>query len=211
LTIPQGGRGLLGTTEVPHELGETAEFLDQFTVSVLNAGASADGNALTLADVSRFPYQGTVIAGDELIHYTRIAGTSLEMPRRSSDPGRMDNKGPGIFRGRYGTTPAAHAAGVPVIQFPFRYWDRWADRCDGPELAYFALCVDQPQAFFRTAFWTSEEPSSGQARIEVCSARRRAAPRRCRGTEIPIRPRDSPSSRRAPRKANRTLSPSRAT
>ena len=62
---------------------------------------------------------------------------------------------------------AAHAAGDPVILFPFRYWDRWADRADAPELAYFRLALRQPAAFWRTVFWDEEQPSSGGCAIEV--------------------------------------------
>ena len=40
---------------------------------------------------------------------------TLDMPRASSEPGRMDNKGDGLFRGRFATTPGGHAANTPVI------------------------------------------------------------------------------------------------
>jgi hypothetical protein len=77
----------------------------------------------------------------------------------------MNRKGDGIFRGRYGTVPAAHLFGTPVIFFPVRYWDRYSDRADGPELAYFGLSVDQPNAFWRSVFFDVEEVEGAQ--IEV--------------------------------------------
>ncbi len=167
LGIPQEGRGLLGTTQTPHEIGETVEFLDQFVVSVLAAGVAPGDAALPLTDVAGFPFQGTVLIGDELIHYTRIAGAALEMPRLSKEAGLKDHKGDGLFRGRFGSTAQAHLKGTPVILFPFRYWDRWAERADAPELAYFSLAVDQPNAFWRGAFWNEQEASSGKVRVEV--------------------------------------------
>jgi hypothetical protein len=166
-TIPSNGRGLLGTTAEAHEVGESVQFLDGWTVGVLAGQASATASSLPLTDVADFPQYGTVLVDDELIHYTRIAGAALDMPRRSQEPGNKDAKGDGLFRGRFGTTPAGHAAFTPVILFPFRYWDRWAERADAPELAYVSPCVDQPNAFWRNVFWTSEEPGSGQSRIEV--------------------------------------------
>jgi hypothetical protein len=52
-----------------------------------------------------------VLIGDELIHYTRLGRASLDMPRLSQKPGKMDQLGSGVFRGRFGTVPAAHSAG----------------------------------------------------------------------------------------------------
>jgi hypothetical protein len=54
-----------------------------------------------------------------------------------------------------------------VILHPLRYADRWADRADAPELAYFGFALDQPAAFVRSAFFDSEEPSSGAVTLEV--------------------------------------------
>jgi hypothetical protein len=166
-TVPRGGRGLLGTTEGTHEAGECAVFLEQYAVGVLSGQIGAGDSALPLTDTNGFPPSGTVLVGNELIHYTRIAGGALDMPRRSSKPGEKDGRGDGLFRGRFGTAAEAHVAGTPVILFPFRYWDRWTERSDAPELGYFGLCLDQPNAFWRTSFWTAEDPSSGQVRLEV--------------------------------------------
>jgi hypothetical protein len=94
-------------------------------------------------------------------------GNALVMPRLSGQPGAMDRRGAGLLRGRFGTAPAAHPAGTPVLAHPFRYWDRWADRADAPELAYFGFLLEQPNAFWRTSFFQAEAPPSGLARIEV--------------------------------------------
>ncbi len=165
--IAAGGRGLLGTTETSHEVGATLSLLDSIVVSTLVANISADDSTLPLRSIVGFPPQGTVLVDGELIHYTRIQGGALEMPRRSSEAGMRDAKSGGIFRGRFGTIPSGHNSAAAVILFPFRYWDRWSDRADAPELGYFGLCVDQPSAFFKSAFFIQEEPSAGAARVEV--------------------------------------------
>jgi hypothetical protein len=90
---------------------------------------------------------------DELVHYTRTDGSILAMPRASSEPGELDEKGAGLFRGRFGTARAAHAAGTPVVLHPFRYWDRWSELADAPELTYYELALEQPDAYWRRVFW----------------------------------------------------------
>jgi hypothetical protein len=101
------------------------------------------------------------------VHYSLVYGGALEMPRMSTEPGRMDRRGGGLFRGRFGTTPAGHGPDSPVILHPFRYWDRWADRAEVPELGYFGFALEQPGAFWRSMFFDAEEPSSGAARVGV--------------------------------------------
>jgi hypothetical protein len=155
--IAPGGRGLLGTVEESHPLGSSAVFLEGLPVTQLSRAVDASDDFLSIEDADGFPRHGTVLIGDELIHYTRIRSGGLEMPRGSEVAGKMDRKGGGIFRGRYGTVPAGHALGTPVILFPFRYWDREAERTDGPELAYLGLCADQPNAFWRSVFWDAVE------------------------------------------------------
>jgi hypothetical protein len=77
----------------------------------------------------------------------------------------MDHKGDGLFRGRFGTMPAGHSQGEPVILFPFRYWDRWASRADAPELAYFTLSIDQPSAYWDSCFFVKEDADSCQVGV----------------------------------------------
>ena len=160
--IATGGRGLLGTRPQPHHAHETVHFLEDWPVSVLAGELSASGSELPLASVQDFPGEGLVLVDDELIHYTRIAGNTLVMPRGSSKPGLMDRKGDALFRGRFGTSAVAHTSGAPVIVFPFRYWDRWAERADVPELAHFDLRLDQPSAFFESCFFQKTDVEGAQ-------------------------------------------------
>jgi hypothetical protein len=162
IAIAPGGRGLLGTTAQNHDATEPVLFLEQHVVSFLAGAVSATDAMLPLANLDGFPSEGTVLVGSELIHYTRLRQGALEMPRSSSEPGAMDEKGAGLFRGRFGTTAAAHAMGEPVILFPFRYWDRWQERADAPELAYFGLSIDQPAAFWGSCFFAKEDASASR-------------------------------------------------
>jgi hypothetical protein len=167
IEIAPGGRGLLGTEPAPHEIGEMVTALESFVVTTLAANISGDDAVLPVASVADFHHMGTLLLGDELIHYTHNRETTLEMPRRSAVPGARDGRGGGVFRGRFGTQASAHNAGTPVIEFPFRYWDRWADRYEGAELAYFGFELDQPGALVRSVRFALEEPASGQSRIEL--------------------------------------------
>jgi hypothetical protein len=167
VNLTPGGRGLLGTTDQTHEIGATASYLEHVVVSLLGAQIGPGDSTLPLADTAGFPPSGTVLVGTELIHYTRIAGSGLDMPRRSTAPGMKDGGGDGMFRGRFGTVPQSHSAGTPVILFPHRYHDRWTEKADAPELGYFGLALDQPNAYWRTSFFAVEEPASGQVKIET--------------------------------------------
>jgi hypothetical protein len=161
ITIAPGGRGMLGTQPQPHAIGENLSFLEGVTVTALAQGIGAGDAEIGVKDLAEFPLEGTVLIGRELIHYTRHRSGTLEMPRASSSPGMRDERGDGIFRGRYGTTPEVAVAGQAVVLFPFRYWDRWADRADAPELAYFGFELAQPAAFWRSFFWIDEAPGHG--------------------------------------------------
>jgi hypothetical protein len=167
VTIAPNGRGLLGTTPQPHASGEPIQFLSHFTVSVLSGGIGAGDQTIPLGSTQEFPHEGTLLIGEELIHYTRHRGGSLEMPSASTEPGLQDGRGSGLFRGRYGTVPQSHGGGEPVILFPFRYWDRWAHQADAPELAYFAFEVAQPGAWHDSLFWMHEDPQTGGPQLRA--------------------------------------------
>jgi len=160
-TLPRGGRGLLGTEVQAHRAGEGLTPLSSsLPAAVLGASIGPDDADLALLDVPvGFPAQGTVWMDGELAHYTRIEESVLSMPRASSEPGEMDAKGPGLFRGRFGTQRASHDSGTPVILFPCRYWDRWCDLADAPEMTYFRLSCDQPDAFWKRVFWKVTPPA----------------------------------------------------
>ena len=53
-------------------------------------------------------------------------------------------------------TPVSASAGQPVIWFPTRYWDRYHERSDDPELAYCQLTWDLAPVYFRSLTWREE-------------------------------------------------------
>ncbi|MFT5059099.1 MAG: hypothetical protein ACI89E_001881, partial [Planctomycetota bacterium] len=165
ITLATLGRGLLGSVDSTHEVGARISFLDGMRAGILAADVSAAAGLLQLTSTAGFPPEGTVLVGSELIHYTRLESGALAMPRLSDEAGKMDARGSGMFRGRYGTSAESHPAGEPVILFPMRYWDRWTDQAEGPELAYFGLEIAQPAAFWRSFSW--QEGSVGTAGVRM--------------------------------------------
>ena len=165
ITIAELGRGLLGTEPRNHAAGEAVTPMPSIRAGILSAGISAEDSALPLVSLIDFPPRGTVLIDDELIHYDYVIGNALHMARGSSEPGVMNGRTGGLFRGRFGTVPEGHAALTPVILFPFRYWDRWAEKADAPEMHYFGMHVDQPTAFWRSIFWEAEEAKAPGPRL----------------------------------------------
>ncbi|MEM9378840.1 MAG: hypothetical protein AAGB93_02745 [Planctomycetota bacterium] len=161
------GRGMLGTLPQPHEPTEAVHWLEGWQATTLAAAVGPDEAVLPLVSTEGFPSEGTVLIGQELVHYTRVFGGALVMPRSSNEPGMRDGLGPGVFRGRFGTVPGSFPPGTPVVLFPARYWDRYAPRFDGPELSYFQLHVDQPGGWWRGVTWDSQQASLGGAEILV--------------------------------------------
>jgi len=167
ITVAPGGRGMLGTRPQTHEVTEAVHWLEGWRCASL-AGSITPGDAvIPLSSTEGFPSQGTALIGAELIHWTRVQGGALVMPRTADDDGDEDGIGPGAFRGRFGTLPGGYASGTPVVLFPARYWDRYAPRFDGPELAYFGMHVDQPGAWWAGVTWQGEEPGVGGVELLV--------------------------------------------
>jgi hypothetical protein len=167
IEVAINGRGVLGTLPQPHAVTEAVHWLEGWDVTTLVTDIGPDDAALNVSSTQDFGPNGTVLVNDELVHYTRIDGGALVMPRSSGEPGAMDQQGPGVFRGRYGSIPASHAAGSSVISFPARYWDRYAPRYDGADLGFFGLAVNQPGAFWNGVIWDSQEGQTGGAEIVV--------------------------------------------
>jgi len=176
VTIAPGGRGLLGTDPQPHAAGECITWLSHRPVSVLAQPAAATDALLRVEDLTELAFQGTFLVGQELVHATHHESQSLAMPRASSAPGAQDRRGGGLFRARFGTAAQSHALGTPVIQFPFRYWDRWAPLADAPELGYASFVGDQPGAWWDSVFWTEQPPLASGPRIAVLERRDPRAP-----------------------------------
>ncbi|MCA9000459.1 MAG: hypothetical protein KDB61_00955, partial [Planctomycetes bacterium] len=174
--LAPGGRGLLGTRPTPHAAGTVLYPITTIPVCLLAAEIDGDSAELPVDDSTRFPEEGTLLIGAELCHYTGKAGSAFTMPRASLEVGLQDGEGPGVFRGRFGTEPAAALAGTPVIFFPWRYWDRWQPGCDVPELSYLGLRVDQPGALFEDVFYQVDPIPFGGVTMESMLRMHRALP-----------------------------------
>ena len=141
------------------------ETADDHAYKLADSGARGLIHAAALIDADAVDVP--VRIDDELIHYDWLESGGLAMPRSSSEPGERNRQGPGIFRGRYGTAANSHAAGTPVIEVPIRYWDRWAEGADAPEMNYLTLSVSQPNAFWGSCFWDIREPAGAGPRLGV--------------------------------------------
>ena len=167
IVIAEGGRGVLGTQVDGHALGEGVAWVESARVGFLSAGIGGGDAVLRLGSVQGFPARGTVLVGDELIHYDWVVGNALVMPSRSRASGSNDGAGGGLWRGRFGTNPSSHPSGTPVIVFPIRYWDRWADDAEAPEMHFFQLGVDAPSAYWQRTFFEVEESPLPGPRLGV--------------------------------------------
>ncbi len=167
--LAENGRGLLGTTPSAHGMWETVTILTRPGATILSQSVDAGSPLLPVERADRLPLdRGLVLVDHELIHYVYSRRfLSLEMPPRRASTGKKgageDTKfrpGDGIFRGRFGTVPASHSQGTAVIDFPFRYWDTYAERADAPEMHHFDLHLESPRAVFETVTWEEETPEA---------------------------------------------------
>lgn len=159
--LAAGGRGLLGTQARVHDEGAIVQVLEHVPAAILTTGVSEQDATIPVLSVNGLPEgSGTVLIGTELLHYTWMrGGTELGMPqwRDPDDAGRATH---GLFRGRYGTTPTSLPSGAAAIWFPIRYWDRYHERADDPELAYCQTSISEGPVFFDSFGWRAdgEEP-----------------------------------------------------
>lgn len=164
-TIARNARGLLGTKPSGHDRGASVHFLTHRPAAITTSGVGPRNEKIQLAAQGAMPARfGTVLLNrTEYLHYTwsRRLGTawSLEMPLRFP-PGEegSDAAARGLFRGRYGTAASSAGAGEPVILMPFRYWDRYVERSDDPEQAYFQFTLREAPVYLRTLSWEEEIP-----------------------------------------------------
>ncbi len=158
--LAQNGRGLLDPERRAraHDEGAIVYFLEHVPAAILSSGLSESSAELVVRDLGNLPRHGgtLLVGGTELLHYCWSTGRQLlEMPVWF-DPQNRSAEGRGLLRGRYGTTPVSAQAGEPLIWFPFRSWDRYHERADDPELAYFQVTSSLAPVFFKTLYWQEE-------------------------------------------------------
>jgi hypothetical protein len=170
-TIAQNGRGLLNTEARGHDRGARVKFLTHRACAILTGGVGGTEAVIPVQDVSPMPIAGTLLMGQELLHYTwsRNSANTLEMPNwyPPNEDGTIEtgtSSARGLFRGRYGTQSQGAGSGEVVISWPFRYWDRYAEFSDDPELAYSQLTTNEAPVFFRDLRWREETTDS---RVQV--------------------------------------------
>jgi hypothetical protein len=167
--IAQNGRGLLGTIRRAHDEGAAVSFVDEVPTTTLTGGMTASGPSASVQSVAGFPVaEGTFLCDQELVHFTwtRVSPDGpglLEMPehrrpesQRSQQTTTNARSGGGLFRGRFGTAPAGHSSGAPLMFFPIRYWDRYVEFADDPELAFFGAQLSGPDLFVQGLYWEDE-------------------------------------------------------
>lgn len=157
INIARNGRGRLGTQARAHDEGALVYFVDQIPVAILAGGVANDTYQFVTNGLGGLPrHGGTLLSGTELIHYGWTLGDQLlEMPSYVDQTTESKTKR-GLFRGRFGTNPYPAGAGEPLIWYPHRYWDRYRERTDDPELAYFQASWRQGSAWFKELGWQEQ-------------------------------------------------------
>lgn len=177
-TIAQNGRGLLNTVPRGHDRGARIKFLTQRPAAILSGSVTGTASFVPLVDIGPLPRAGTLLLGQELLHYcwgSTGDQNGVNMPNwyPPNPDGTLDtdnrNAARGLFRGRFGTAPQAFGSGQVVVLWPTRYWDRYAEFSDDPELAYFQITTNEAPAFFRELRWREE---TRDPRVQlICSVR----------------------------------------
>ena len=175
-TIANNGRGLLNTEARGHDRGARVKFLTHRPAAILAGSVGAAESVITVQDIGPLPLAGTLLMGQELLHYawSRNTVNTLEMPNwyPPNPDGTVEtgsSAARGLFRGRFGTAPQGASSGEVVIQFPFRHWDRYADFSDDPELSYYQLTTNEAPVFYRDLTWR-EETTDPRVQV-VCKVR----------------------------------------
>jgi hypothetical protein len=155
--IAPGGRGLLGTRVRAHDEGSLVQFLEHVPAAILSGSVSDRDETIPVQSLGGLPRGGgTVLLGAELLHYTWTrADAELGMPRWN-DPDDPRRAARGLFRGRFGTTPASASGGTAAIWFPFRYWDRDRARADDPESAFCQVSLADGPVWFDAFGWRED-------------------------------------------------------
>lgn len=164
IEIASEGRGLLGTEARNHAAGTRVWPADMRPVSFLQNGLSPTQAEFQLENGLGFGPHTLFLVNEELIHApTRPGGNAFTMDRfpfDADDPNDLTGRGDGIFRGRFGTTPASHSSGTMVYSFPNRWMDLYAPRQNSQESAYYQIGMEQPNAYWEGVYFEAEEPDA---------------------------------------------------
>jgi hypothetical protein len=151
-------RGVMGTTPQRHGYGANVVFLDFVPTTMLSQAMNPTQSLIDIASQQGFATTGgLLLINRELVHYSEIRGRQFAMPPIIDEKGEEVG---GLFRGRFGTTPSRHDNESIVIDMPFRYWDRFAESQDNPEISFYQCAVNRPGAWFEKFGYEEFRPSS---------------------------------------------------
>lgn len=160
VTISPAGRGLHGTEPRGHARGERVYLVDGRAAAALTSDVPPGGALLPVESTAGYAAWPLLLVDQELLQTTSrgLTGGELVMPRWRVPEETTETRGDGILRGRYGTTPADHAAGTIVYSFPCRWEDRYVPRSNSPGAAWYEVSLDEPGAYWRGVFFEAEVP-----------------------------------------------------
>ena len=152
LQVATNGRGMLGSEPRAHDVGARVHFVSCRPATALSSMVPASLSGFMVDEPSKLAQNsGTFLVNQELVHYSWVRGTLFEMPQH-------EKRELGLFRGRYGTTPAQHDAGSLAIHWPIRYWDRYEAEADDPEQAWLGFSYEAPNLYVTEVVWTEQIP-----------------------------------------------------
>ncbi|MBI3272508.1 MAG: hypothetical protein HYZ53_26190 [Planctomycetes bacterium] len=148
-------RGFLKTKAVAHGVGARVFNLTFFSVGALGGAISATSASFGMSapapgQPQGFPREGYVLLGEELLGYTRNTGKELRMP--------TGRDGVGLWRGAFGTLPAAHGLRELAYAMPFRYWDRSRPRVEDDTQACYQIERRATGALWKRLTWQARCP-----------------------------------------------------
>jgi hypothetical protein len=159
-------RGAFGTEPASHEYEAIVAPVWAFPCSILVSSINTTSGDYELKSTADFPDDGYFRVGlsGEIIGYTDWnVNNHLAAPLGRIDPTTdrdpsVDSKrvGGSIFRGRFGTIPAAASQGDVVVAMPFRVYDRYAEHADDPEQSYLGLSWTKHGAIWKRISWDAE-------------------------------------------------------
>ena len=164
LEIAPDGRGLLGTEVGGHTSGTRVWSSDMRPVGFLQNGISPTESQISLDNSRGFGPNSLLLINQELLHAPTLPGGNVMMmdrfPNDADNPDDPYQRGDGLFRGRFGTTPSSHSTGTMVYSFPTRWMDLYAPRQNSHESSYFQFGMEQPGAFWEGLYFEAEEPDA---------------------------------------------------
>lgn len=147
LTLANAKRGYLKSPVQGHGTGERFINMQFFPLAATTGAITEKDAVVPVNGANGFAPVGYVLIDDEVIGYH---DTSAGLA------GPTDKHGAGVFRGRFGTTPASHDAGSLVYAIPFRYFDLSRTEAFDNQMAWWQGTLRATGAKFLRLRWQEE-------------------------------------------------------